>query len=382
LPKKTGPIVLKQPPQKGVLVFIMRLGHKAILGVFISALFAGCTEAPVASPVAPSAARWEGFAPSPLQDLSRGALPLQLRSVAAAASHVIPAPAGAKSGIYVSQYVSSVIYGFSKEKRSQKKRGPLCTVPWKTSGPVSLSVDGKGNLLEVDSVDFGTPINIGSGPEMCGPLAATIRDLYGYGDAVASRDALNGVVAVANQWDLSNYGFNPGSIAVCTVSASCTENLTNSAMYRVAIDPNGNCWASALNASSVATLTYFQGCSGSGQQASGYENPGYGALDIDAQGNLVAMSYVIGSYVTTLYVYSGCNPACKVVGGPFNLLGATVAGHLNGTSNKFITADGEYGQVDVYSYTPTQVKYLYSFKKGLTQIDDVDGVVANPASPE
>lgn len=316
--------------------------------------------------------------------MTAGGPPPALRFTAHRGLHGIPAPATAANGIYVTQLVSNTVLGYSSKKRSEKKKGPICTVPWKMVEPQAIAVDSNGNLLEVDSTSFFTPVNVGTGPKMCGALATTIEDQYGYGDYVASRDALNGVVAVANQWDFSNYGFNPGSIAVCTVSAGCTTNLTNSAMNRVAgvaIAPNGDCWASALNASGQATLTYFQGCSGSGQQASGYQNPGYGGLDIDANGNILAMSYVIKSYVSTLYVYSGCNPACTLVGGPFNLLGVTVAGHLNAGSNEFAAADPEYGQVDIYSYSPMRVKYKYSFNKGLSQQDDVGGAAYNPPSP-
>lgn len=300
------------------------------------------------------------------------------------ALHFVAAPATAESGIYVSQFVSGVVYGFSNRKRSQQKKGPICSIPWQTTEPPNIAVDGTGNLMVVNTVTAGkTPINIGTGPDMCGSLAATIRDQYGYGDAVASLDALNGVVVVANQFDFSSSGLNPGSLSVCTVSAGCTANLTNAAMYRlagVAVDTKGDCWASSETTSGAANLFYFAGCSGSGQEATGYENVGYGGLDFDRKGNLVAMSYDISSKVSTLYVYSGCNPACKLVGGPFSLLGTTIAGNLNAGSTKFAAADSEYGQVDVYSYAPTKVTYLYSFSKGLSKSDIVGGAAFNPAS--
>jgi hypothetical protein len=68
-----------------------------------------------------------------------------------------------------------------------------------------------------------------------------------------------------------------GSISVCSVSAGCTSNLTNATtMYEVAgvaMDNSGNCWASAWNPSSVATLTYFAGCAGSGVLARCFQSP-------------------------------------------------------------------------------------------------------------
>lgn len=317
--------------------------------------------------------------------MSTGALPPALQFGDRTILHGIPAPKTAKRGIYVAEYVSNVAYGYSSKEKAEQKKGPICQVPWKMSGPVYLAVDGKGSLLEVDSSSL-YPTFIGTGPDMCGAEAAEIQDRDGYADAVASVDAQNGTIAIANQWDYSNYGLAAGSITVCTEAGGCTANLTNSAMYRlagVAIDPAGDCWASALNsASGSATLTYFKGCSGAGTQATGYENAGYGSLDIDRKGNLVAMSFSFTTDKTTVYVYAGCKPTCKLVGGPFDLMGTTTNGHLNAPCTEFVVADPEYGQVDVYSYAPTSVKYLYSFNDGLSKSDDVSAVAVNPASPE
>lgn len=356
---------------------------KGLLSLLVAAALAGCGGTPATGTISDAAAL---RAPGVLEDLSTGKLAFDLRSGDRTVLHGVQAPAVAKKGIYVAQYVSKVVYGYSDKKKSQKTKGPICQAPWNMSGPIYVAVDGKGDLLEVDAAAL-YPTNIGTGPNMCGPLAASIQDREGYADAVASLDALNGVIAIANQFDYSNYGFAPGSITVCTVAAGCTANLTNAAMYRVAgvaIDPKGDCWASAVNGPSgnTATLTYFKGCAGSGQQASGYKNPGYGSVDIDTHGNLVALSYVISTETTTLYVYSGCKPKCKLVGGPFSLRGISTAGALNGASTKFVVADAQYGQVDIYSYTPTKVSYLYSFNNGLSQKDVVGGVAVNPRSPE
>jgi hypothetical protein len=146
----------------------------------------------------------------------------------------------------------------------------------------------------------------------------------------------------------------------------------------VAMSKKGDCWAS----SAVPTaLTYFKDCSATAQSATGYENSDAGGLDIDNNGNLVSISCSEVSCSTpVLYVYSGCNPKCKKVGGPFPLQGASWYGHLNEDSTRFAAADYEYGQVDVYKYSPTTVTYLYSFNSGLNS--DISGAAYNPRSKE
>jgi hypothetical protein len=363
----------------------MRCLRKTIPFISIAAVLAGCNGSAGTNPTAVGAPALGAHVPSVFEDVSTGHVPPALRSGSFEGLRGVRAPKSAESGLYVTQYVTKVVYGYSHKQKSQRKKGPICQAPWPMAGPLYVAVDGKGNLLEVDAAAL-YPTNIGTGPQMCGSLATSIQDREGYADAVASLDALNGTIAIANQWDYSNYGLAPGSITVCTVSAGCTANLTNPAMYRVAgvaLAPNGDCWASALNGpSGSATLTYFRGCAGAGQEATGYQNPGYGSIDIDEHGNLVTLSYVISTQTTTLYVYSGCNPACKLVGGPFSLEGISTAGALNGPNTKFAVADAQYGQVDIYSYSPTRVKYMYSFNEGLSQSAVVGGVAFNPASPE
>ena len=50
-------------------------------------------------------------------------------------------------------------------------------------------------------------------------------------------------------------------------------------------------------------------------------------------------------------------------------------GSLNEKGNELALGDIAYGQVDVYSYKPAHVAYLYSFNKGLIQGDDVEAAV-------
>ena len=146
----------------------------------------------------------------------------------------------------------------------------------------------------------------------------------------------------------------------------------------VAQAKNGDCWASGTNYSGVATLTYFQRCRGSGHQATGYQNKYYGGLDIDKHGNIVAVSV----FDDSLYVYKGCNPACKLVGGPFSLVGESSEARVNKNSNQLAVANFYDGEIDVYDYSPGKITFSYAFNNGLSASDVVEGVAFNPRSQE
>jgi hypothetical protein len=202
------------------------------------------------------------------------------------------------------------------------------------------------------------------------------------GDAVdvASADAADGTIAVAAIQD----GSGAGSIEVCRIKGGCSTNLGNPDMdfvSGVAVSKNGDCWAASKQGKTrgyKAFLTYFAGCSGSGQTATHYKNPDTGGLDIDKSGNIVSISYS----TPAVYVYSGCKPACKAIGGPFPLKGTAVYGHLNEDSTSFAAADYQYGQVDVYRYSPTAITYRYSFNNGISVNSGIVGAAYNPRSRE
>jgi hypothetical protein len=152
----------------------------------------------------------------------------------------------------------------------------------------------------------------------------------------------------------------------------------------VAMSNAGDCWASSA---ADTALTYFKGCAEPAQNATGYLNPSAGGLDIDNHGNLVAISDaspdehgVSLQSSSEVYVYSGCNPKCTLVGGPFALEGGSLYGHLNKENTRFVAADHEYGQVDIYKYTPTAIRYLYSFNNGLST--SIIGAAYNPRSKQ
>lgn len=129
----------------------------------------------------------------------------------------------------------------------------------------------------------------------------------------------------------------------------------------VALAANGDCWASAQTVAYNGILIYHRGCAKKGVQAKHFLNRYFGGLDIDQQGHLVSISYGDAK----LYVYSGCNPTCSLVGGPLRLRGSPFFGHLNESSTRLAVGSGAPAEVDVYAYSPTHVRFLYSFNKGL-----------------
>jgi hypothetical protein len=279
------------------------------------------------------------------------------------------APATPKDGIYVSQFDASSVYGYAGTNK--RDAPPICG---ETSGDfvADVATDSKGDLI-VPSQQ-GETIYVYQGPRMCGPTAATLHDPYGLPVDVASASALTGEIAVANIEDdgpISNPP--PGSITLCTVASGCTKNLTNPQMNRVggvALDKRGDCWASATNASGSPTLTYFAHCGGKGRAVTGYQNSGYGGLELDKKGNLLALDF----NGAQLYVYSGCKAACALVAGPFALQGESFYGKLNRDGTTFAAADYQNGKVDIYKYDATSLTYEFSFNQDLSQSSDVEGV--------
>jgi hypothetical protein len=105
-------------------------------------------------------------------------------------------------------------------------------------------------------------------------------------------------------------------------------------------------------------------------------------LDIDDKGNLVAISSASpyqGS--SKLSIYSGCNPKCKRVGGPFRLKGGAF-GHLDANSKHLVVADSHNSQLDVYSYRTSGIRYEYSITADLLPSANVTGAVFRPPSKE
>ncbi|MGA2760768.1 MAG: hypothetical protein ABSF08_10665 [Candidatus Cybelea sp.] len=286
----------------------------------------------------------------------------------------VAAPDSARRGIYASEEQSSESDVFGYPSNNRNNRGPICS---ENSQPTyDLAVDDGGNLIVPNPSDT---VTVFKGPGMCGRELGTLQTMYLPVDATSS-NAASGTIAVGIVLDGQS---GDGSIQLCTLKRGCYANLTDGTQMdfvaAVAMSKKGDCWAS----SAVPTaLTYFKGCSATAQSATGYENSDAGGLDIDNNGNLVSISCSEVSCSTPLlYVYSGCDPKCKKVGGPFPLQGASWYGHLNASGTRFAAADYEYGQIDIYEYTPTSVRYMYSFNNGLSAGERM-GAAYNPRSKE
>jgi len=359
---------------------------KYVLGVAAAvAMLAGCSGGS-GSQVAPGPAmgsntvvhghalhlkpQWSAFASLvPKELMGRPGLPL--------VGH--PAPDIAMRGIYVTSFSYTTGYGFKKGNRSNP--GSICTVPFSLSATNSIAVDGAGNFIDPDG---GTrSIIIGAGPGMCGASAATISDTYGQPSDAASANALTGTIAVGNIFDNSGL---PASVSLCSVSAGCTSNLTNSSLYElggVAMDNGGNCYASGRNPSFTgAVLIYWAGCTGSGVVASGYVNKDYGSIDIDASGNLVTIDIGLLEGTTgAIYAYSGCNPTCTLLS-TTTLTNNAVEGKLNSLhNNKLAVASFINSQIDIYKGSAASgYTYQYSFNGGVPGA--AQGVAYNKRSPQ
>jgi len=296
-------------------------------------------------------------------------------------------------GIYVNEFYGGGALAY--QNRNTGNNPPFCTVPTGIGADVNgMAIDGKGNLMTPVPVNYsGLPVlEIWQGPKSgsaCCTMVASISDPYGQPSDAASFDSLNGEIVLGNIFGPSG---TAGSVSICSVSAGCTQNLTNyTTMFKVAgvaLASNGDCWASAEDPSGIATLTYFAGCTGGGVQATGYLNIDYGGLDIDKNGNLVAVDKNPNG-ISQLWVYNGCNPACTLVGGPFPLAGncptgtticTMVFGAVNSQSMTFVTGNRTSGSADIYYYSPTSLTYWYSITNGLSSSGLIEGVAYNPAS--
>ncbi|HLY02086.1 MAG TPA: hypothetical protein VKR56_06265 [Candidatus Cybelea sp.] len=351
----------------------MRLFTSALCSVVAIGLISGC-----AGNMSPSSSALPGAG----QQFRTGFTPVNVMGVPTRAEQVLHSilqpdvMRNASSGLYVSEFDASDVYGYPAANKGNK--GPTCMVP-NVSYVNGIGVDGAGNLMAPDG--GASYLLLYKGPGMCGKSFGEIADTYGQPSDAASTNAATGKIALANIFDT---GKTPGSLSICTNKGGCTTNLTNSKIYEaggVAMSTKGDCWLSASGVESGGTspsLMYFKGCAGKGAAATGFKNTGYGNLDIDSKGNIVSTD----SVAETIYVYSGCATACKVVSGPFKMHGQSFFGKLNSTSTAYAMADIANGAVDVYTYSPTKIKYSYSFTKGLAASLVPIGTAYNPRSKE
>jgi hypothetical protein len=281
-------------------------------------------------------------------------------------------------GIYAS--ANYFIYGYSGNDRSN--RPPVCSIS-PAGDSYDIAVDRQGDLL-VPAFQART-ITVYAGPGLCGPKLGMIAEPYGEPVDVASRNVANGgKIVVANVVKV-------GSVSVCTLSGGCTKlSAGHIQMTGVALAPNGDCWATGDKLSSPSAgpvLVYFAHCRGHGVIATGFQIPSTSyVLDIDDNGNLVTVAYdvyISGKSLSELYIHSGCNPACTLVGGPFQLKGSVLYGHLDASSKMFVGAVDTpvtAPKLEVYSYSTSGIKYEYSNTNSVPQF--VSGAAFSPPSKE
>ena len=272
-------------------------------------------------------------------------------------------PAG---GLYGSEFYSNLseaeglINGYPNP--NSKNSAPTCTIDgYAING---WGIDLQQNLILPSASDATSEpsINVYAGPKLCGKLLGSIADTNGQASDAKSFDATKDSIYVG---EILSTSTKVGDVLICSLkTSSCGAPVTNSSITGygggIVADTKGDCWMSAAtSATSGFVLVYWKGCKGAGAVATGTKNAGFGGLFFDAKGNLVSID-VTGA----LYVYSGCDPKCKVVSSS-TLQGDSIFGNLNQKGNEVAIGDVTNSDIDVYKYAPTGVKYLYSFNNGL-----------------
>jgi len=356
----------------------MRLLSAALCTTVAVSLLAGCTgntsspSSTVPSVGANTRAHSEG-----MRGIAVNAIPQRFMPVKHVPRRGKLAPQAVIQGMYVSTFGGTSLYGFPKNNSGN---GPsTCTVS-PTTSVNNFGVDNSGNLMVPNAF---SGVNVYSGASMCGTLLGTITDPYGQASDASAVSATTGNIAVGNIFGASG---NVGNVAVCTLSSgTCSTDLTNPSIYEiggVAMANNGDCWADAIDSSSVPVLVYFAGCSGAGVVTTGFVNGYYGGVDIDGKGNLVTTS-LFGpgfSLPSTVDVYSGCNPACTLISSS-NLTGESIFGHVGKASLRYVTTDLSSSDVEVYKYRPSGVTLNYSFTGGLPcATDECEAAAYSPSS--
>ena len=314
-----------------------------------------------------SAGNSAALAPSTTADAPASAIPQWMQP--AGARLLPPAPmtddaapmvAKPKYGLYASEVYGSDVLAYHNP--NTHNRGPVCKV---YSAYVNgFSVDGKGNLLLPTA--YPDEVSVRKGPGLCGKLLGSVVD-YGQAERCGQlrrrrrRDRRGQYPGERQQESRQHRRLHPGERL--HASASQGPHITGYG-GGVALARNGDCWMSSEDDGSFshATLTYFKGCKGAGKAAKGWKNAYYGGLIIDKQGHLISVDFE----TPALWVYRGCNPVCRVVHGPFSLEGTSFYGNLNAKGDELALGDNQFGQVDVYKYSPTKLTYAYSFNRGLS----------------
>ena len=264
---------------------------------------------------------------------------------------------------------------------NSKNGPPTCTISgYAING---WGVDLQQNLILPAASDGSSEpsINVYAGPKPCGKLLGSIADTNGQASDAKSFDATKDSIYVGEILATST---SVGDVLVCSLkTSSCGPPVTNSAITGygggIAADTKGDCWMSAATSTTSGfVLVYWKGCKGKGAVATGTKNAGFGGLFFDAKGNLVSID-VTGA----LYVYSGCDPKCKLVSSSalqkvwtsnFRQPQPEGRGRIGGRRpaaavRRAARAAARNSDVAWRSRPSRALKYLYSFSNGLNGFD-------------
>jgi hypothetical protein len=280
--------------------------------------------------------------------------------------HLHKVPASFTRGISTAEFFATTNNVFVYPKNNSANGPPICTDS--TGSNVNdEDSDSSGNLIVPNAFSgvlvYAPPFTGSS----CGTLLGTISDVYGQASSSAAIDAVNGTIVVGNIGGGTGTG-----VVTCTLSSLNCHALNSPNMGElagVAMDKAGNCYADAFNLSGIPQLWVYTGCSGTGVPASGFSEPYFGGIDVDNQGNIVAISLLNSSFGTPSLVstYSGCSTGTCSLISTTTLNGESVFGHVGRQNERFVTANITNSDIEVYSYNhATGVGgLLYSFNNGL-----------------
>jgi hypothetical protein len=275
-------------------------------------------------------------------------------------------PAAKSNYIYASNQPGEDVNGWPNPDKNNT--GPTCAIgsPYESLGQVlGFGVDPYGYLVIPAQTSAGWTVSVWK--PNCGALVWEAAIPAGEQPVDAySNDAVGGALLAVQA---TSEGAVNG-LLFCTPAGGCDIPFTNPAVtnaYGVALAKNGDCWLQGTNASGYA-LFFFPHCTGSGELATGTINTNpYGpdagnGLFIDTEGHL-------GSIDThqSLYVYSGCTPACSLVS-QSTMYGTPAYGGLDAKGENLVVGRPcSCGTgIDVYSYSPTSgATYSYSITNGV-----------------
>jgi hypothetical protein len=145
-------------------------------------------------------------------------------------------------------------------------------------------------------------------------------------------------------------------------------------LFGIAVDVNGNVWASASTTTANASIiVWLGGAMPAHVIPNAHPGNGGGGIEFDNQGTML----VLDASDAAIYTYKcrASHLACKELG-RWPLKYETFFGKLDRANSRFEAANGGSGAVDVYAYPG--FFYEYSYDNSLASQLDVVGIAALP----